>query len=47
MSTPLIWIVTAIYAYVSIDQFRLGNVGGGVMFAGYSFSNFGILFFVK
>jgi hypothetical protein len=47
VSTPLIWIVTAIYAYVSFDQFRQGNVGGAVMFCGYCVANFGILFFVK
>jgi len=47
LSAPLIWLVTAIYACVSIDQFVKGNIGGGIMFSGYAWANAGILFFVK
>lgn len=43
MSTPLIWVVTAIYAWVSVDITRKGDIGDGVMYLGYTIANFGIL----
>ena len=43
MSTPLIVIVTLIYAGVAIDQAVHGSWGGAVMFFGYAVANLGVL----
>ncbi len=42
MSAWLIIFVGLIYAAVSVEQFLRGNVGMGIVFAGYSFSNYGL-----
>lgn len=38
----MIIAVGLVYAYISIEQFLKGNVGMGIVFAGYSFSNYGL-----
>ena len=42
MSTWLIIFVGLVYAYISVENFIQGNVGMGIVFAGYSFSNYGL-----
>lgn len=42
MSAPLIWVVTAIYAFVAIDLARKGEWMGAT-FAGYALANVGII----
>lgn len=42
MSSWLIIFVGLVYAAVSVEQFIKGNVGMGIVFAGYSFSNYGL-----
>lgn len=42
MSTPLIWLVTAIYAVIALDLARKGE-WMGVTFAGYAVANIGII----
>lgn len=42
MSTPLIWLVTAIYAAIAVDLARKGE-WMGVTFAGYAVANIGII----
>ncbi len=42
MSTPLLWIVTLIYAAVAIDLGRKGE-WIGVVFAGYTVANIGLI----
>ena len=44
MSPYLIALVGLIYAYVSFENFRSGNHGVGIAFAGYAFSNVGFIF---
>lgn len=43
MSLSLMIIVTAIYLFVMIDQFWLGHIGQGIMFAGYAIANLGLM----
>jgi len=47
MSAPLIVLVGLIYAYIAVEQLYKGNVGGGLMYAGYAFSNIGLFMLVK
>lgn len=48
MSTPLVIIVTLIYAGVAFDQmFMKSNINVAVMFTGYAIANLGILGVVK
>lgn len=42
MSTPMLWIVTAIYAYVAFDLARKGELLW-LTFAGYAMANIGII----
>lgn len=42
MSGPLILFVGAIYAFVSLDSLREGDLGMCIAFAGYAFSNYGL-----
>lgn len=43
MSLPLLGLVTAIYAGVAIDQVRQGQLGMGLVFAGYKVANVGLM----
>ena len=43
MSTPLIWIVTAIYAYCAGEFAWKGDYGHALMWCGYALANCGIL----
>jgi hypothetical protein len=47
MSAPLIIITGLIYAYIGLEQLYKGNVGGGIMYAGYAFANVGLFMAVK
>lgn len=42
MSTPLLWLVTVIYAYVACDLSLKGEWMGAT-FAGYALANIGII----
>jgi hypothetical protein len=42
VSTPLIWVVTAIYATIAVDLARKGE-WMGLTFAGYAIANLGII----
>jgi hypothetical protein len=42
MSSPLIAIVTCVYAYIAVEQWLKGNVPGCITWAGYSFANVGL-----
>jgi hypothetical protein len=42
MSAWLIIVTGCIYAYVAGEQFSRGNVGMGIAYAGYAFSNIGL-----
>lgn len=42
MSTPIIWLVTAAYAFVAVDLARKGE-WMGLTFAGYALANIGII----
>lgn len=47
MSGPLIAGVGLVYAFVAWQQFRAGNAPLAVVFAGYAFSNVGLVWAVK
>lgn len=47
MSTWLVALVGLVYAAISIQQFRAGNMSMCVVFAGYAFSNAGLMLAVK
>lgn len=42
MSGNLILLTGLVYAYVCIEQATKGNVGMGIAYAGYAFSNIGL-----
>jgi len=42
MSGWLILLTGAIYLWVCIDQALKGNIGMGIAYAGYAFSNIGL-----
>ena len=42
MSGWLIGVTGLIYTYVFIDQLVKGNIGMGLAYAGYAFSNIGL-----
>jgi len=42
MSGWLIALTGLIYTYVFIDQLMRGNMGMGIAYAGYAFSNIGL-----
>ena len=43
MSSNLILFVGLIYLYVAVEQGIKGNIGMAIAFAGYAFSNVGLL----
>lgn len=47
MSAWLIAAVGVVYALVALDLLRKGNVGLGIAFAGYAFSNIGLYIAAK
>jgi hypothetical protein len=47
MSAPLIIVTGLIYAYIALEQVYKGNVGGGLMYAGYAFANVGLFMSVR
>ena len=47
MSANLIILTGLIYAYVSFDQWRSGNAGMALAYAGYAFSNVGLYFMAR
>jgi hypothetical protein len=47
MSQTLIIITGLIYAYISAEQFYLGNSGMGICYFGYAFANIGFYLMVK
>jgi hypothetical protein len=47
MSGTLIIITGVIYLYVSVEQFAQGNNAMGCVYAGYSFSNWGLWILAK
>ena len=42
MAPNLIIVIGVVYAWVAFDFIRSGNLGLGLAFAGYSFSNYGL-----
>jgi len=42
MSGHLIAVTGVIYTYVFVDQLIRGNMGMGIAYAGYAFSNIGL-----
>lgn len=42
MSAWLIAAIGVVYAVIAADLFRKGQVGMGIAFAGYAFSNIGL-----
>lgn len=42
----LLLVVTAIYAWVSVDLFRSGQLAMAVMYCGYAFANVGAIMLV-
>jgi hypothetical protein len=47
MSAPLIVFVGLVYSYIAVEQIYKGNVGAGLMYAGYAFSNIGLFMLVR
>jgi hypothetical protein len=47
MSSWLIIVTGLIYTYIGIEQAFKGNVPMAVVYSGYAFSNFGLVFLVK
>jgi len=47
MSSWLIIVTGLIYAYIGIEQGFKGNTAMAVVYSGYAFSNFGLVFLVK
>lgn len=43
MSVWLIGLVTIIYAWIAVEQFMKGNAGMSIAYAGYAFSNVGLM----
>lgn len=43
MSAWLIGLTGLIYAYVFVEQFFKGNTGMAIAYAGYAFSNIGLI----
>lgn len=44
MTTPLLAVVTAIYAGVAWGYFKDNDPGMGFMFVGYAFANLGLIY---
>jgi len=47
MSTWLVLLVTFIYAYVSIDQYRQNDLALATVYFGYTVANFGLIMVLK
>lgn len=47
MSAPLLWLTTAIYAFVSVDLMLKGNQPMSLAFLGYAAANVGIIWSLK
>jgi hypothetical protein len=47
MSGNLIILTGFIYAYVALEQFRAQNIGMGLAYSGYAFSNVGLWMLAK
>ena len=47
MSQWLVALVGLVYAYIAFEQGVRGNWSGCIVFAGYSFSNCGLMLAVK
>jgi len=47
MSTPLIILVTFIYAYVALQQYMVGNNAMGITYFGYAVANIGLIAALK
>lgn len=47
MSASLIFMVGLIYFIVAVDQSLKGNIGMGMAFGGYAFSNIGLYMLAK
>jgi hypothetical protein len=47
VSSWLIIVTGLIYTYIGIEQAFKGNVPMAVVYSGYAFSNFGLVFLVK
>ena len=47
MSSWLVAGVGVVYAVIAVQQLRAGNVPGAIVFAGYAFSNVGLMLAVK
>ena len=47
MSIPLVILVTFIYAYVSINQYMMGNNAMGITYFGYAVANIGLIAALK
>ncbi len=43
MSIWLLWLVTAIYAYVAIEQTILHETNVGIIYCGYAIANIGLI----
>ena len=47
MSSWLIIVTGVIYGYIAAEQAFKGNLPMAVVYSGYAFSNFGLVFLVK
>lgn len=47
MSPWLIFITGCLYAYVALEQWSRGNDGMAIAYAGYAFSNIGLMLMAK
>lgn len=47
MSSYLIAFVTCVYAFIAVEQYLKGNVPGFIIWAGYSFANWGLMLSAK
>lgn len=47
MSAPLLWVVTLIYAFVSLDLYWHDKQALSLVFFGYTIANFGLIWSLK
>lgn len=47
MSPWLILVTGIIYAYVSVEQYCIGNHGMAIAYCGYAFSNVGLMLLAR
>ena len=43
MSAGLLWLVTAIYLFVAVEQLHNGNQNMGIVYFGYAVANIGLI----